>query len=183
MASLALVIGALGAMRVLERSPRLPPVDLTTLRPDCRVALVVVGVDPASFISRAVDRVTGRGGYSHVYIDTCRELDGRPVVIDYTMRRGVHYGDPSAYASRPRLRIELDPLTAAQVEGCARARIGSRFELYPMALRSSAATCVGLVVSCLPPWMRAELETMRKGPCISPNTVAAWARARARSAA
>lgn len=144
----------------------------------CTAALVVVGVDRRSPVSLAIDKVTGGGGYSHVYVDPCRAVDGERVVLDYTVRRGVHWTSPDIYARRKLLRIELTPGDAAVLWACARERIGNPLRIKPLVFgRDSEDTCIGIVVACLPAQWRASLEAHRVGPCISPNTLAAYAKA------
>lgn len=173
--SAALVIGALTTVAAAVRADAMPyEADDGTPVPDCRVAVVLVATDPASWVSRLVDRVTGNRGYSHVYIDPCR-AKGRDDIIDFTPMRGVHWSTSKKYEGRPRVRFELDGDDASALWGCVRARIGHAWRL-PIMLgpRESAATCVGLAASCMPSTMRSQLESLREGPCLSPNTLARY---------
>jgi hypothetical protein len=171
----AIVVGALLAADRSARDHGLPAIDTSAPLESCTVSLVLVGADD-SILSRMIDRATGRGGFSHVYVDPCRTVNGKPRVIDYTVARGVHWASPNIYRKRRRVRLELDAATGAELWGCVRSRIGRPFRMLPMAIAGgSAASCVGLVVSCMPGWLRTELEARRVGPCISPNTLAAFA--------
>lgn len=174
--SVALAIGALTAMQAVTQDP-LPMLDRSEPREACTVSLVLVGVDPTSTTSVLVDRLTGGDGFSHVYVDPCRELDGEPRVIDYTVSRGVHWASPDIYAERRRVRVPLDVVTGSELWGCVRARLGRPFRVGPMALANdSVSTCVGLVVSCLPGRIVERLHAFRRGPCLSPNTLARFFR-------
>lgn len=172
MSLLAAITGALAAFDRVARADPLPPLDDSALLGACTSALVLVGVD-RSRVSRAINAVTGRDGFSHVYVDPCRTIDGKRLIVDYTVRRGVHWADPSTYVGRRRVRIELDATTAGELWGCVRARFGQPLRVAPLVFgRDSSATCIGLVVACLPSLLRANLEIHRVGPCISPNTLA-----------
>jgi len=173
--SAALVIGALSAVAAATRVEALPlSFDDGEVQLGCRAAFVLVATDASSWTSRAVDRVTGRRGFSHVYVDPCRRR-GDADIVDFTPALGVHWASSEKYAGRRRVRVELDNDDALALWGCVRARVGHPWRL-PLMLgpRESAATCVGLVASCLPSWMRAELEELREGPCLSPNTLARY---------
>lgn len=168
---------AIGAMFALDRidAERLPPPDTSLPVPDCRPSLGLVRVDPASVVSKMVDRLTGSRGYSHVYVDPCRTIDGKRMVIDYTPLRGVHWAPVNVYANRQVDFVKLDDQQAMEVWGCVRSRIGRPFKVAPMVLAApSVANCVGLVVSCMPGDIRRELDKLREGPCVSPNTLARY---------
>lgn len=142
----------------------------------CQIAIVLVASDD-TFVARRIDEMTGKGGWTHVYLDTC-DIDeaGEPVAISYTLARGVHRMDPRVYKSdRKQVRIVLDPSTAYQVAQCVRARVGAPFRLLDL-LRGveSEGTCVGLVTSCMPAWLRERIESVKVGPCVSPNAIATY---------
>lgn len=170
---------AIGAMMALDRirADGLPPPDATMPVIDCKPSLGVVAVDDASPVSRAVDKLTGRRGYSHVYVDPCRTLEGRRVIVDYTPSKGVHWAPIDAYARRRVELVELGDGDAAELWGCVRSRIGRPFRIAPMVVAfPSVANCVGLIVACMPGDMRRELDKLREGPCVSPNTLARYFR-------
>lgn len=141
----------------------------------CTSALVLVGVD-RSPLSKAIDKLTGGRGFSHVYVDPCRVVDGERRVVDYSVRHGVTWASPDVYRSRRRVRVELSPAASAMLWPCIRARMGRPLRILPLALAGDAnATCIGLVLTCMPAEFRAMLEELREGPCVSPNTLARWA--------
>lgn len=140
----------------------------------CRVALVLVATDPRDPLSATIDDVTGNLGWSHVYVDPCMRIDGgRATIIDFDVRRGVHWSTDGVYAKRRRVRIELDPSTAAQVIGCVRARVRQPWSVETFGIDESV-NCVGMVVGCLPWDLQEKLRELQVGPCISPNTLAAF---------
>src|SRR5512147_1218119 len=58
---------------------------------------------PRNQISRLINDLTGRYGYSHLAID-CGEIDvpsGRRVMIEATVGAGVHYSFQDEYGPRP----------------------------------------------------------------------------------
>lgn len=141
----------------------------------CEVSLVIVGTDPDSLASRTVDALTGRRGFSHVYLDLCLEVDGRHRVVDYSIENGVHFAMPDAYAARRRVWITLPPQRGADLWSCVKGRMARPLRVMPLALGNVEDTCIGLVVACMPADFRTELEALREGPCVSPNTLARWA--------
>lgn len=172
-AAAATVFSTLCAMAGATTRNGMPEIDRSAPLEQCSVSIVLVAVDPSDRVSVAVDRVTGRRGWSHCYVDPCRTRDGVVSIVDYTVRRGVHWSLPQRYASRERVAIRLDPVTASELWGCVRGRIGKAWDAGPLLVgQESAATCVGLVVACLPGAMRDRLEPLREGPCLSPNTLA-----------
>lgn len=169
------ITAGLAALDRIARAHELVPAPRLEAAPDCLPALVVVGVDPRSPVSRAVDKATGERGFSHVYVDPCVALDGRHAIVDYTVRRGLHLASPSTYDGRRLLRVELQPDDARALWACVRGRMGKPLRVTPLVFgRESKSTCIGVVVACMPPSFRAALEPLREGPCISPNTVARW---------
>lgn len=174
----AACVASLTTMAAMAERDRLrPPSDvMDAVGPTCAMAIVLVAADDSA-IARAIDATTGRLGWSHVYFDPCvTDGDGRRRVIAYTVRDGVHWTDPNVYKSnRTHARIDLDPRTGGEILGCIRMRLGRPFRVSHL-LRGidSAATCVGLLVSCMPWKMQQELRAVQVGPCISPNTIAAY---------
>lgn len=140
----------------------------------CTVSLVLVGAD-RSLPSRTIDALTGRRGFSHVYLDLCLEVGAKHRVIDYTIAHGVHFAAPDVYAHRRRVWINLPPQRGAALWSCVRQRMARPLRIAPLALGNVDDTCIGLVVACMPADFRAELEALREGPCVSPNTLARWA--------
>jgi hypothetical protein len=142
------------------------------LRPGCRGALVLVAVDTDP-LSLAIDDLTGALGWSHVYLDPCVSIAGKPAILDFTVRRGVHWSSPDAYAKRERRRIELDPQTAAETIACAQARIRQPLSIETFGI-DEPINCVGMIVACLPWHAQEQLRALQVGPCVSPNTLAAF---------
>jgi hypothetical protein len=140
----------------------------------CAMSIVLVGVD-GSRVSRAVDDATGGLGWSHVLFDPCRREGERSMVVDYTVRGGVHWSTLEPYARRRLEYIALDPVAAGETWGCIRSKLGRPFRpLDLVAGHSEAGSCVGLIVSCLPWSMQEAMRPLIVGPCISPNTIAAY---------
>lgn len=149
--------------------------DMTEL-PGCTMAIVLLGRD-GSAVSRTIDDMTGRLGFSHVYLDPCRvNGSGERMVVGYTATRGVHWERAAAYKpERRQARIDLEASTAREVWGCVRSQLGRPMNKTALALGiDSRATCVGLIVSCLPWSMQEDLHALKIGPCISPNTLAEY---------
>lgn len=173
---IAACLSSLGTIATLAQSDRLPAirVEHEAVR-ECQIAIVLVAADSTA-VARAIDGATGGLGWSHCFIDPCRVDKGKRMVIGYTVANGVHWATLDGYkAERKRARIELDARTGAEVWGCARARLGKPLKVSSLVLGvPSAATCVGLVVECLPFRMQANLSARKVGPCISPNTLAAF---------
>jgi len=175
---IAACLSSLGTIAAIAQTDRLPTSrdELEAVLEPCRMAIVLVGID-GTRVSRTIDAMTGGLGWSHCYFDPCRrDAQGRRRVIGYTVAKGVHWADPATYKNgRKHARIELDATTGAEVWGCVRTRIGRPLRVSALVLGvPSAATCVGLVVGCLPWRIQERLRAMQKGPCISPNTLAAF---------
>lgn len=140
---------------------------------DCEMAIVLVGRDDASVVSRTIDDMTGALGWSHVLLDPCRVENGERLFVDYTAGEGVHWTTLERYAHRRMASIPLPEPLASEVWGCTRARLGRPMSVPALALGlETQASCVGLIVSCLPWAMQRELHRRRVGPCVSPNTIA-----------
>lgn len=170
--------GAMATIAAVAHADPLPSAvdELVPTDYPCNVAIVLVGVD-GTRVAQTIDRLTGGGGFSHCYIDPCRvDEQGRRRVIGYTVANGVHWTDPATYKTgRRHVRVELDERTGAELWGCVRARIGRPLRVSSLLLGvDSAATCVGLVVGCLPLRLQQQLRELQVGPCISPNTLAAY---------
>lgn len=172
------VVGALASAafglvreRQADRSQRVDHVP----RPACTLSIVLVGVDASSRVSTAIDAATGRRGFSHVLFDPCRERDGTPLVVDYTMRRGVHWSSLDTYDGRRLERVELDAQTGLETWGCVRAHLGRPFRGVELAAgNAEAGSCVGLIVKCLPWSLQQAMVPLIEGPCVSPNTLARY---------
>lgn len=154
------------------------PQDRTDLTPveDCEVAIVLVGRDDKDPVSRAIDDMTGRRGFSHVLLDACRvDEHGRRVAVDYTVRHGVHWSTLDQYRHRRIVSIPLPFPIGLEVWGCVRAQLGRPMDVAAIALGiDTRASCVGLIVACLPWSMQEDLLALRRGPCVSPNTLAEY---------
>lgn len=164
-----------GALRDRLTSRPRDRVDMREV-PGCTMAIVLLGRDDSA-VSRTIDDMTGRRGFSHVYLDPCRmNAAGERMVIGYTAAKGVHWERESNYKpKRRRARVELEPNTAREVWGCVRSRLGRPMNTTALMLGvDSPATCVGLIVACLPWSMQEDLHALKIGPCISPNTIAEY---------
>jgi hypothetical protein len=144
--------------------------------PQCRMAIVLLARD-GSAVSRTIDDMTGKRGFSHVYLDPCRaNAAGERMVVGYTAARGVHWErEADNKPERGRARIELEPEVAREVWGCVRSRLGQPMNVTALVLgMDHRATCVGLIVACLPWEMQSQLHALKVGPCVSPNTIAEY---------
>jgi hypothetical protein len=137
---------------------------------------------PRNRISRLINLLTGHYGYSHLAID-CGELDGpagRPVMIEATMGKGVHYAFQHEYGPRPFVRI---PLRQAGVDverfcACVHERLGDRFddlEAISLGLLDEPARqiCSDLATICLPEDMRQRIISYHRRAVIHPLS-ASW---------
>lgn len=173
----AACVSALTTIATMASNDPLPlDVDEHHLEVGCKISIVLVRSD-GSLVSRTIDAMTGGYGFSHCYVDPCRSnAAGEPMVVGYSPKLGVHWQRASDYKpERQRVRVELDERTGAELWGCVRTRFGRPLKIGALAMGlDSAGTCVGLVVGCLPSKLRTELRAMQVGPCISPNTLAAY---------
>lgn len=130
------------------------------------VAIVLVASD-GSAVAEAIDRASGRGGYSHAFIDA-----GHPdSILDYRPGSGVHWAPRDTYDGRDQARVELEGRAGEQLFGCARSRLGQAFDAAGLLMgTSSIANCCGLVYGCLPLELRSELGG--DGRPVSPNDLA-----------
>lgn len=129
----------------LAQLPAEPPRDGRT------VTLCLVASD-GSPVSDAIDRISGRGGFSHCFLDLGhRTPAGAPVIVDYQPGAGVHFGELARYANRPIARVILEGDLGAELWGCIRARLGDPFDAAGALLgKTTLATCSGLIWGCLP---------------------------------
>ncbi len=135
------------------------------------VSLVLVASD-GSQVSDRIDRATGRGGFSHCYLDVGHVLpNGRRMVVDYQPGIGVHYAEAAGYDKRKRATVRILGDVGEQLYGCIRGKLGQPFNAAGMLVgRTTIATCAGLVWSCLPPKLRCAMGG--PGRPISPNDMA-----------
>lgn len=132
---------------------------------------------PRNEISRTINSLTGRYGYSHLAID-CGEIDeptGRRVMIESTMGPGVHYSFQDEYGQRPFVRVPLRK-TGVDVEQfceCVHARVGEKFddlEALTLGILDNPARqiCSDLATVCLPETMRQEIVRLHRKAVIHP---------------
>src|SRR6476660_3219485 len=132
---------------------------------------------PRNEISRTINSLTGRYGYSHMAID-CGEIDestGRRVMIETTIGPGVHYASQDEYGQRPFVRV---PLRKAGVDveqfcKCVHARVGEKFddlEALTLGILDNPARqiCSDLATVCLPETMRQEIVRLHRKAVIHP---------------
>ena len=136
---------------------------------------------PRNEISRMVNTLTGRYGYSHLAVD-CGEIDeptNRRVMIEVTVEAGVHYSFQDEYGRRPFVRIPLRK-AGIDVQGfcqCIHARVGEKFddlEAVTLGLLDNPARqiCSDLATVCLPEEMREEIARCHRQAVIHPLSVA-----------
>src|SRR5690349_9748617 len=132
---------------------------------------------PRNEISRTINNLTGRYGYSHMTID-CGEIDeptGRRVMIEATMGPGVHYAFQDEYDQRPFVRVPLRK-TGMDVEQfceCVHARVGEKFddlEAITLGILDNPARqiCSDLATVCLPETMRQEIARLHRRAVLHP---------------
>ena len=132
---------------------------------------------PRNEISRTINDLTGRYGYSHLAID-CGESDvptGRRVMIEATVGHGVHHAFQGEYGKRPFVRI---PLRNAGVDvqrfcECVHAKVGEKFddlEAITLGILDNPARqiCSDLATVCLPEEMREEITRCHRRAVIHP---------------
>lgn len=130
---------------------------------------------PASDAGRAIDVATGSYGFSHVAVQGCEVgPDGEALLVDCQVGRGVHRASEETYGDRPRGRLLLTGPAAAELYGCARAKVGADFAPFR---DSGAYLCGKLALECLPAELqeRVRAQSRYAGPAgmVSPNQVAA----------
>ncbi|HLO28087.1 MAG TPA: hypothetical protein VK249_03060 [Anaerolineales bacterium] len=132
---------------------------------------------PRNEISRAINDLTGKYGYSHLAVD-CGEIDvssGRRVMIEATMGAGVHYAFQDEYGRRSFVRIPLQKtgIDVGQFCACVHARVGEKFdnlEAITLGILDNPARqiCSDLVTVCLPQEMREEIARCHHRAVIHP---------------
>lgn len=136
---------------------------------------------PRNQISRTINSLTGRYGYSHLAID-CGEVDvpsGLRVMVEATMGYGVHYAFQKEYGKRPFVRLplrETDVDVKAFCE-CVRTKVGEKFddlEAITLGILDNPARqiCSDLATVCLPQEMREKIARFHKRAVLHPLSVA-----------
>lgn len=132
---------------------------------------------PRNELSRMVNTLTGRYGYSHLAVD-CGEIDeptNRRVMIEVTVEAGVHYGFQDEYGRRPFVRIPLRK-AGIDVQGfcqCIHAKVGEKFddlEALTLGILDNPARqiCSDLATVCLPEEMREEIARCHQRAVVHP---------------
>src|SRR5215212_5870145 len=132
---------------------------------------------PRNEISRTINILTGRYGYSHLAVD-CGEIDipsGRRVMLEVTMGLGVHYAFQQEYGKRPFVRIPLreSGMDVQKFCECVHAKVGEKFdnlEAVTLGILDNPARqiCSDLATVCLPEEMRAKIARYHKRAVIHP---------------
>jgi hypothetical protein len=132
---------------------------------------------PRNEISRTINDLTGRYGYSHLAID-CGEIDeptGRRVMIEVTVAAGVHYSFQDEYGRRPFVRIPLRKIgmDVQQFCECVHAKVGEKFdhlEAITLGILDNPARqiCSDLATVCLPEEMLEEIARCHQRAVIHP---------------
>lgn len=148
---------------------------------DCDGAALWLFAPSDAASSRAIDEATGGGGYSHALLETCElGADGEPLAIECRVGEGVvrvPLEDALArYEGRPWARVVFTGGDGRELYGCARARVGSRYDAMDVVVEHgltdhTGITCSALVGECLPSALRARvLATPATGPLAALNT-------------
>ena len=134
---------------------------------------------PRNEISRTINSLTGRYGYSHLAVD-CGEIDvpsGRRVMLEVTMGLGVHYAFQDEYDKRPFVRIPLreSGMDVQKFCECVHAKVGEKFdnlEAVTLGILDNPARqiCSDLATVCLPEEMRAKIARYHKRAVIHPRS-------------
>lgn len=133
---------------------------------------------PRNEISRTINDLTGRYGYSHLAID-CGEIDepsGRRVMIEVTMDAGVHYAFQDEYGQRPFARVPLSRIGMMDVQRfceCVHAKVGEKFdniEAITLGIFDNPARqiCSDLATVCLPQEMRELIARYHRKAVVHP---------------
>ncbi len=132
---------------------------------------------PRNEISRTINDLTGRYGYSHMAID-CGEIDqptGRRVMIEVAVISGVHYSFQNEYGRRPFVRIPLRKvgIEVGQFCECVHAKVGEKFddlEAITLGILDNPARqiCSDLATICLPAKMQEEIARCHRRAVIHP---------------
>ena len=160
-------IAAMGVAATRQRR-RGNGVPLAGRRPACTVAMVLFAPDD-TVSSHAVNAYSGAGGFSHVALDGCEVgHDGEPVLLDCRPSYGMHRRPWSEYSERPHAMVLFDGDTAAELYGCARAKVGQRFDV-------AGEHCAGALVECLPRAVQLRVEAAPGAMfgMVTPNQIAA----------
>lgn len=161
----------------LERTKPAGPFQLAVPESEGDLLLFV----PRNEVSRTINSLTGRYGYSHLAVD-CGEVDvptGRRVMIEATMGFGVHYAFQDEYGKRPFVRLPLRE-TGVDIKEfckCVRAKIGEKFddlEAITLGILDNPARqiCSDLATVCLPQEMREKIARFHKRAVLHPLSVA-----------
>lgn len=128
-----------------------------------------------SVASRAIDAASGGYGFSHVAVQGCEVGPGGvPLLVDCRPGSGVHRRPETdeVYQGRARGRLLLTGPAAAELYGCARARVGADYAPF-----DGGYLCARLASDCLPAELRARVAAAAQyaGPVgmVSPNQIAA----------
>jgi hypothetical protein len=135
---------------------------------------------PRNEISRTINSLTGRYGYSHLAID-CGEIDiptGRRIMIEVTMGLGVHYAFQDEYGKRHFVRLPLRE-TGMDIDEfcqCVHAKVGEKFdnlEAITLGILDNPARqiCSDLATVCLPEETRAKIARYHKRAVLHPLSV------------
>lgn len=132
---------------------------------------------PRNEISRAIDRLTGGYGYSHLAVD-CGENEqrtGRPVMIEATVGAGVHYSFQDEYGRRAFVRLSLKEMgiDVKQFCACIRTKVGEKFddiEAISLGILDNPARqiCSDLATGCLSEDLHQEIARCHKRAVIHP---------------
>lgn len=166
-------LATVGAVALSAGGDVRPGIKVYGFRESCCYSILFVA--PSGLEGRAIDRITGSLGYSHVVFDSCEhDALGNPVVIDCTPGQGVHRRPLSDYDGRPRSAAVLTRAEGAEVFGCLRGRIGMSYDLLGLVKTSGPAagmTCSQLLAECLPARLRAMVRYSQSRP-VAPNDLA-----------
>lgn len=170
-ATLAVLVAARG-----DRSPGKPE---GKLRHDCTIAIWLLEVDRDDPVSVAVNETTGALGFSHAVLDICEEdAEGHALLVDAQLGEGVRRVRADRYDSRRRVRVYLSGDSAWELRGCARARVGTPFDVLGFLRPEENArgiTCSHYLAQCMPPDLRQRVDLARRQEdrgAISPNQLA-----------
>jgi hypothetical protein len=139
----------------------------------CSILLFV----PRNLISALIDDFTGRYGYSHTAIDT-GEVDaqsGKPVMIEATPFRGVHYSFQDEYGERKMVRIPVEKagINPEEFCNCIRAKVGEKYDdeealTFGILDNPAKQICSDLVTVCLPEQIAQDIANQHRSGRIHP---------------
>lgn len=128
-------------------------------------AVLLVGPRQKSLYEKSIDVMTGRTGFSHCALYLCMvDDDDNPLIVDCQSTVGVQIRALSEYKDRRVALIPMNPVQTAHARGAALSQLGRPYRGRPQGL-----TCSEFVASCLPPSMRAKLNTKKM---VTPNSIA-----------